>query len=262
MNSGRAFHTSLLARLAFATPQFTARGTTDNNNLYTPQRHYHQHLQRRVDTPDSHKSEDSGVFDAKFGRSDSPQFIFEDHEELHDLHKYVINVSNDDDIYVKKEKPTPEKSSPSTVDQAVQNLLAVIGEIEFQLGVKSIGVGDYTTAVSHLKLATSHHHAAATFNLGICAENGLGMKKDMALAMNCYQAATDLGHPEAMFNLAIFYAQGLGGLKKSRKAARKLFETAALLGVQEAKLALGLAPVDILPGLTESVMNQNSVLVA
>lgn len=282
MSPSRALHTNLLARLAFAAPFPRSEPLFE-----TPRRQYH-HL-KRVDTAlgqtNPVSNDDSGVFETKSdgSRSYSPQYPFEDHEELHDLHKYVINVSNDEEDFVGRQKefahvnvPSDEKSNgPSSVEQAVQDLLAVLGEIEFQLGIKSITAGDYITAVSHLKLATSHHHAGATFNLGVCAENGLGIKKNMELAMNCYQAAVDLGHPQAMFNLGVFYAQGLGGLKKSRKAARKLFETAAHLGVIEAKLALGLpiipsvAVPDICLDLpkAESAMNlqkvhMNSVLVS
>ncbi|XP_063709496.1 DAP3-binding cell death enhancer 1-like [Culicoides brevitarsis] len=253
MNTNRALHTTLLARLAFASsPLYEA------NQQQQPTRQFHR--LKRAETPDSQNSGDSGVFDAKPSRSNSPQFDFllhDDHEELRDLHKYVINVSNDEETYVEKPKKTEksQENDPSTVEQAVQNLLSVIGEIEFQLGIKSIRLGDYSTAVSHLKLATSHHHAAATFNLGVCAENGIGCKKDLAFAMSCYQAATDLGHPQAMYNLGVFYAQGLGGLKKSRKAARKLFETAALMGVIEAKAALGLPIVD-LPGLQKTMTTE------
>lgn len=282
MSPSRAFHTNLLARLAFAAPFPRSEPLFE-----TPRRQYH-HLKRVEAAPgpeNAINNEDSGVFETKSrdSGSHSPQLTFEDHEELHDLHKYVINVSNDEEDFVVRHKETfnvnvssDEKlKAPSTVEQAVQDLLSVLGEIEFQLGVKSINAGDYVTAVSHLKLATSHHHAGATFNLGICAENGLGIKKDLNLAMNCYQAAVDLGHPQAMFNLGVFYAHGLGGLKRNRKAAKKLFQTAAHLGVMEAKLALGLPiiPSVAIPEIrldlhkTESALNlqqiqMNAVLVS
>lgn len=240
MSPSRTFHTNILTRLVFAVPPFPR-----SEPLYeTPRRQYH-HL-KRVEPDPAKKRDDSGVFEPRKS-SYSAQNVLEDHEELYDVHKYVINISNDDEeIRQTKERrtvniPSPESTkNTKTVEQAVKELLSVLGEIEFQLGIKSINVGDFETGVSHFKLATSHQHAGATFNLGICFEHGLGIKQDMAMAMTCYQIAADLGHPQAIYNLGIFYAQGLGGLKKNRKAAKKCFETAAQLGVMEAKLALGL----------------------
>lgn len=106
------------------------------------------------------------------------------------------------------------------------------------MGIQNIEAGHYVTAVSHLKLATSHNHAGATFNLGLCYEQGLGVEKDMKMALECYQIASQLGHAKAMYNLGVFYAHGLGGLSKSRRAARACFNAAANLGQQDAIEAL------------------------
>lgn len=73
-------------------------------------------------------------------------------------------------------KQQPESKAP-TIESAMENLVSVIGEIEYQLGVENLEIGDYTTAVSHLKLGTSHQHAGAAFNLGICYEQGFGVKR-------------------------------------------------------------------------------------
>lgn len=134
--------------------------------------------------------------------------------------------------------PEPEPKSP-TVGSAMENLVAVIGEIEYQLGVQNLEVGDYATAVSHLKLGTSHQHAGAAFNLGICFEQGFGVKKNARVAMECFHLASTLGHPQAMYNLGVYYARGLGGLRRSRSMAKKYFTAAADLGLEEAIIALG-----------------------
>lgn len=114
----------------------------------------------------------------------------------------------------------------------------MLGDIEFEMGVQNINAGHYETAVSHLKLATSHNHAGATFNLGLCYEQGLGVEKDMKIAQECYQIASQLGHAKAMYNLGVFYAHGLGGLEKNRRAARACFNAAANLGQEDAINAL------------------------
>uniref|UniRef100_A0A8D8BED6 Death ligand signal enhancer n=1 Tax=Culex pipiens TaxID=7175 RepID=A0A8D8BED6_CULPI len=138
-----------------------------------------------------------------------------------------------------RDVPTvPEPQSP-TVESAMENLVAVIGEIEYQLGVQNLEVGDYATAVSHLKLGTSHQHAGAAFNLGICFEQGFGVKKNARVAMECFHLASTLGHPQAMYNLGVYYARGLGGLRRSRSMAKRYFTAAADLGLEEAIVALG-----------------------
>lgn len=132
----------------------------------------------------------------------------------------------------------PEPKAP-TVESAMENLMAVIGEIEYQLGVENLEIGDYSTAVSHLKLGTSHQHAGAAFNLGICYEQGFGVKKSARVAMECFHLASTLGHAQAMYNLGVYYARGLGGLRRSRSMAKKYFTAAADLGLEEAIAALG-----------------------
>lgn len=113
-----------------------------------------------------------------------------------------------------------------------------IGNIEFQMGMQNIHAHDPKTAVSHFKLATSHMHAGATFNLGVCYELGIGIEKDMKKAMECYRSASSLGHKKAMYNLGVFYAQGLGGLKKSSNAALECFRAADKLGLKKARYTL------------------------
>lgn len=74
-----------------------------------------------------------------------------------------------------------EKHQSPTIESAMENLVSVIGEIEFQLGLQNLETGDYPTAVSHLKMGASHRHAGAAFNLGICYEQGFGVKKNSRL---------------------------------------------------------------------------------
>lgn len=123
---------------------------------------------------------------------------------------------------------------------AVDDLIATLGSIEFRLGMQNLRANEPEVAVSHLKLATTHRHPEATFNLGVCYELGVGLEKDMKSAMECYRAAASLGHKKAMFNLGVFYVHGRGGLKKNRDAARACFEAADKMGLRQAAKALSL----------------------
>ncbi|XP_058169081.1 uncharacterized protein LOC131284244, partial [Anopheles ziemanni] len=174
-----------------------------------------------------------------------------------DVRNFVFHINNDrkptivprptessssvaTELHLVNEPSSPEVPKESeTVDGAFKNLLSVLGEIEFQLGRRNLELGEYSAAVSHLKLGASHQHAGAAFNLGICYEQGYGMPKDMRMVSRCFSAAQLFGHPQAMYNLGVFYAQGLAGLRPSRSTAKKYFVAAAELGLEEAIAALG-----------------------
>lgn len=125
------------------------------------------------------------------------------------------------------------------------NLFIVHSNIEFRLGVENLDAGEYELAASHFKLATSHCHAGATFNLGICYEQGLGVDRNMKMALECYMAAAAMGHAKATYNVGVFHVHGLAGLKRNRKMAKQYFVAAAKLGQLEAKEALGIASPSI-----------------
>lgn len=183
--------------------------------------------------------------------------------ELYEENDTIVTISNDTkesqssqsdehEFYVVEDKlhqileqsddqEQDKLSAPlDTIENAFQNLIDVIGEIEFQMGLQNVLAGNYETAASHFKLSTSHQNIKATFNLGLLYENGLGVKKDMKSAMKLYELASKKGHSKAIFNLGVFYAQGLGGIEKNFQQARKLFEQASVLGNTDAIEALAL----------------------
>lgn len=106
--------------------------------------------------------------------------------------------------------------------------------------MQNLRANECEVAVSHLKLATTHRHPEATFNLGICYETGVGVQVNMKRAMECYREAASLGHKKAMYNLGVFYVHGYGGLKKNTEAARACFKAAEEMGFHKAKRALRL----------------------
>lgn len=144
------------------------------------------------------------------------------------------NVNDSNINLLSNSSSTTSSSSRQSVSEAVSDLINYIGECENNMALEYIHVGNYRKAITHLKLASNHHHPAGIFNLGVCFEKGLGVRKSFRRAMECYQVASGLGHSTAMFNLGVFYAQGLGGLKQDRNAAAKCITTAAKLGQPDA----------------------------
>uniref|UniRef100_A0A182N584 Death ligand signal enhancer n=1 Tax=Anopheles dirus TaxID=7168 RepID=A0A182N584_9DIPT len=176
-------------------------------------------------------------------RSQQQRFVFQVNNEA----KPTVGVPRD--VFARQSSvpvaevpttnPDPVSSKAETIDGAFANLLSVLGEIEYQLGCRNLELGEYVSAVSHLKLGASHHHAGAAFNLGICYEQGYGIPKDLRMALECYQLAAELGHPQAIYNVGVFHARGFAGLRPSRTMAKKYFLAAAELGLEEAIAVLG-----------------------
>lgn len=138
--------------------------------------------------------------------------------------------------------------------------MTTLGRIEFDLGLQSLQANKNETAVSHFKLASSHHHAGATFNLGLCYELGQGVKKDLFNAMQCYRTAAAMGHEKAMYNLGVFYSKGLGGLKKDRRAARACLKAAQEMGLKMAEIDASKSNLDKMRKKDEEVsMKYNKI---
>ncbi|XP_052894614.1 uncharacterized protein LOC128301964 [Anopheles moucheti] len=173
-------------------------------------------------------------------RSELQRFVFQINNET----KPTVNAPKEEFVSLTNNVPIAKVQSQDverteTIDDAFKNLLSVLGEIEYQLGCRNLELGDFDSAVSHLKLGTSHRHAGAAFNLGICYEQGYGMPKDMHMALECYQQAAEQGHPQAIYNVGVFHARGYAGLHPSRSMAKKYFLAAAELGLEEAIATLG-----------------------
>jgi hypothetical protein len=158
-------------------------------------------------------------------------------------HSNVYNVNN-----VGKTNPTQpprqdsqvkrELSEDEAIDNAIQQLANIVGEFEFQLGIESVLAGHFSEAADHFKLSTNHNHPGGIFNLGICYEQGMGVKKNLKTARGLYEIASRLGHAKALYNLGVFSAQGLGGATKDSQQAKQYFQQAAELGNHDALQAL------------------------
>lgn len=147
--------------------------------------------------------------------------------------KVTISTQTTDSLHVKE---------PAHYDFNAANgeFKSTLAHWEFKLGNRSLKMNRPEVAVSHFIMASLHNHPEATYNLGVCYERGIGTSMNLKSAKECYRAAANLGHSKSMYNLAIFFAQGKGGLKKDRKAAGDLLRAASRLGCEEAKAALGI----------------------
>ena len=104
------------------------------------------------------------------------------------------------------------------------------------------------TALLLYRKAAEKGNAMAQYELGLCYEGGIGVKKDNNEAKKWLRRAAEQGHAEAQYNLGIFYvAYGLAGAmlnygdKHDDDAveAIKWFSKAAEQGHAEAQFVLG-----------------------
>lgn len=86
------------------------------------------------------------------------------------------------------------------MEGASEHLIKTLGNIEYELALSSMAAEQYDASVELYKLAASHGNASALFNLGVCLELGLGVKKNFKLAYQCYKEAASRGHLKAMHN--------------------------------------------------------------
>lgn len=185
------------------------------------------------------------LFDKRFER------FFKAHDDLTiGRHRKVFyNVNNDDTLLKPKEyneestsadQLQQQNSEDKAINEIMKSLSEMIGELEFQAGVECVLHKQYKEAVEHFRMSSSSYNASACYNLALLYEQGLGIKKDMEVAMKLYKLASDQGHDKALYNMGVYSARGLGGAKKSFKKAKSYFEKAATYGNTEAIEALSL----------------------
>jgi hypothetical protein len=193
------------------------------------------------------------LFDKRFERF----FKTDDDLTIGGHRRVFYNVNNDDTLLKTKESTSADnnknsvksdlsadqqhqKSEDEAINEIMTNLSEIIGELEFQTGVECVLNGKYEDAVEHFRMSSSSNNASACYNLALLYEQGLGVKKDLEIALQLYKLASDQGHDKALYNMGVYFARGLGGVKKSSKKAKSYFERAATYGNVDAINALSL----------------------
>ena len=100
----------------------------------------------------------------------------------------------------------------------------------FRKGMEFYNRRQYGEAVNYFRRAADGGNTPAMSNLGLLYEEGKGVPKDEAKAVELYtRAMNDEDNPEsqAMVNLGIMYLDGRGGLQKDEHKAVELFRKAA-----------------------------------
>ena len=113
--------------------------------------------------------------------------------------------------------------------------------IAFDQGMQASRSGEYETALEKWHPLAQQGHAEAQFNLGVMYENGLGVQKDHAQAVDWYKKAAEQGLKEAQNNRGKNYAQGTG-VEQDYIRAYKWLSLAAEQGLKKAASNLDRIP--------------------
>lgn len=115
-------------------------------------------------------------------------------------------------------------------------------EAQYQLSVcydKGIGVKkSISEAAKWCQMAAYGGHAQAQSEIGYCYEYGQGVVRNIKEAVRWYEIASDQGNIEAKNNLAFCYQKGRGVVKNVQKAI-SLYQEAAEAGHASAQYNLG-----------------------
>jgi TPR repeat protein len=98
---------------------------------------------------------------------------------------------------------------------------------------------DYAIAVRWFREAAEQGHAAAQYELGVCYEHERGVRRDDTEAMRLYRLAANQGEMRAQFNLGWCYDVGMNGVERNYTKAEGWFREAAEQGHADAQYELG-----------------------
>jgi len=103
---------------------------------------------------------------------------------------------------------------------------------------------DVETAAAWYRRAARNGHADAAFRLGQLHQRGALRAVNLAEAARWYEMAAECGHAKATHNLAVLVERGIAGAGPDPARAAELYRTAAVEGVPEAWMSLGLLRLD------------------
>lgn len=131
--------------------------------------------------------------------------------------------------------------APSSDAAKTLNSAAAAGDsiAQFQLGLSYLEQGRTDEGVSLIRKSANQNQPAAQYRLAKLYEIGEGVTQDSEMARQLTERAARNGNRIAMHDLALYYAEGRGGVEADLPTAAKWFEKAAERGVVDSQFNLG-----------------------
>ncbi|XP_033127504.1 sel1-repeat-containing protein YbeQ-like [Anneissia japonica] len=134
---------------------------------------------------------------------------------------------------VKKDEEEAVHWLSKSADQGLCQAQSYLGSMLVHEPNKDLDKGIY-----YLQEAAKQKDVEATYRLGMCYEEGIGVVTNQAKAGDLYHKAALKGHSEAQCCMGRFHQQGLGGIPADRTEAKAWFSIASENGNKEAKESL------------------------
>ncbi len=131
---------------------------------------------------------------------------------------------------------TPSSDAAKTLNSAASEGDPVA---QFQLGLSYLEQGRTNEGVSLIRKAANQNQPAAQYRLAKLYEIGEGVSQDSEMARQLTERAARNGNRIAMHDLALYYAEGRGGVQADMPKAANWFEKAAERGVVDSQFNLG-----------------------
>ena len=103
------------------------------------------------------------------------------------------------------------------------------------IGYAEFKMARYASARRIWEALDARNYGDATFNLGILYEDGLGVEKNPARAIDYYRRGAELGSQKSMFRAGLLYWLGSPGIPQNRVEGRRYLEMAAAAGDTDAR---------------------------
>jgi len=131
--------------------------------------------------------------------------------------------------------------APSSNAAKTLNSAAAAGDpvAQFQLGLSYLEQGRTDEGVTLIRKSANQNQPAAQYRLAKLYEIGEGVTQDSNMARQLTERAATNGNRIAMHDLALYYAEGRGGVEANLPTAAKWFEKAAERGVVDSQFNLG-----------------------
>ena len=110
---------------------------------------------------------------------------------------------------------------------------------QFQLGLSYLEQGRTNEGVDLIRKSANQNQPAAQYRLAKLYEVGEGVAQDASLARQLTERAARNGNRIAMHDLALYYAEGRGGITAELPTAANWFKKAAERGVVDSQFNLG-----------------------
>ena len=131
--------------------------------------------------------------------------------------------------------------APSSPAAKTLNSAASAGDpvAQFQLGLSYLEQARTDEGVNLIRKSANQNQPAAQYRLAKLYEIGEGVSQDQDMARQLTERAATNGNRIAMHDLALYYAEGRGGVDVDLPTAAKWFEKAAERGVVDSQFNLG-----------------------